>query len=119
VPAGAALAVDRDGFSQAITDAISSHPLITVLREEVPRVPAESAMFPLILATGPLTSDTLSADVATLVGGEHLYFYDAISPIVLAESIDMTKVFRASRWSRNLRTVPSGASTRASPHFDD
>jgi methylenetetrahydrofolate--tRNA-(uracil-5-)-methyltransferase len=103
VPAGAALAVDRDGFSQAITDAITSHPLITVVREEVPAVPADGAMFPLIIATGPLTSETLSADVARLVGGDHLYFYDAISPIVLAESIDMSKVFRASRWGRSLR----------------
>ncbi len=103
VPAGAALAVDRDRFSQTITDAIGGHPLITVVREEVPRVPAEAAMFPLIVATGPLTSDTLSADIAALVGGDHLYFYDAISPIVLADSIDMSKVFRASRWERSLR----------------
>ena len=100
VPAGAALAVDRDGFSQAITGAISSHPLITVVREEVPRLPRDSSMFPLIVATGPLTSETLSADIAALVGGDHLYFYDAISPIVLAESIDLSKVFRASRWDR-------------------
>jgi methylenetetrahydrofolate--tRNA-(uracil-5-)-methyltransferase len=103
VPAGAALAVDREGFSQAITDAIHAHPLITVVREEVPRVPADASLFPLIIATGPLTSDTLSADIAALVGGDHLYFYDAISPIVLRESIDMTKVFRASRWDRSLR----------------
>src|SRR5262245_4453432 len=106
VPAGAALAVDRDRFSQAITDAIASQPLITVIREEVARIPADPAMFPLIVATGPLTSDTLSADIAALVGGEHLYFYDAISPIVLAETIDMTKVFRASRWGRSIRGVP-------------
>ncbi len=61
-------------------------------------------MFPLIVATGPLTSETLSADIAALVGGDHLYFYDAISPIVLAGTIDMTKVFRASRWGRSLRS---------------
>ena len=103
MPAGAALAVDRERFSQAITDAIASHPLITVVREEVTRIPADPSMFPLIIATGPLTSDSLSADIAALVGGEHLYFYDAISPIVLAETIDMTKVFRASRWGRSLR----------------
>jgi len=103
VPAGAALAVDREHFSQAITDAIQSHPLITVAREEVLRVPQDPSMFPLIIATGPLTSDSLSADIAALVGGDHLYFYDAISPIVLAETIDMTKVFRASRWDRSLR----------------
>jgi methylenetetrahydrofolate--tRNA-(uracil-5-)-methyltransferase len=103
VPAGAALAVDRERFSQAITDAVQSHPLISVAREEVPCVPTDSSMFPLIIATGPLTSDSLSADIAALVGADHLYFYDAISPIVLAETVDMTKVFRASRWDRSLR----------------
>ena len=103
VPAGAALAVDRERFSEAITEAITSHPLIAVVREEVSRVPVNASMFPLIIATGPLTSDTLSADIAVLVGGDHLYFYDAISPIVLAESIDMARVFRASRWERSLR----------------
>ena len=103
VPAGAALAVDREGFSRAVTEAIHAHPLITVVREEVPRLPTDSSMFPLIVATGPLTSDSLSADIAGLVGADHLYFYDAISPIVLAETIDMTKVFRASRWDRSIR----------------
>src|SRR6186997_2225690 len=103
VPAGAALAVDRDRFSQAVTDAIHGHPLITVAREEVTSIPTDPAMYPLIIATGPLTSESLSADVAMLVGAEHLYFYDAISPIVLAESLDMSKVFRASRWGRSLR----------------
>ena len=103
VPAGAALAVDRERFSQAITDAIASHPLISLERSEITRVPADPSMFPLIIATGPLTSDSLSADIAALVGGDHLYFYDAISPIVLAETIDMTRVFRASRWDRSLR----------------
>lgn len=103
VPAGAALAVDRDGFSAAITSAIAGHPLITLVREEVPRVPADASMFPLVIATGPLTSEALSADVAALVGRDHLYFYDAISPIVLAETIDRSKVFRASRWARSLR----------------
>jgi methylenetetrahydrofolate--tRNA-(uracil-5-)-methyltransferase len=104
VPAGAALAVDRERFSQAITDAIESHRLISVAREEVARIPGDPAMFPLIIATGPLTSEMLSADIAALVGGDHLYFYDAISPIVLAETIDMGKVFRASRWGRSLRS---------------
>ena len=103
VPAGAALAVDRERFSQAVTDAIHAHPNITVIREEVSAIPTDPAMFPLIVATGPLTSPSLSADVAALVGAEHLYFYDAISPIVLAESLDMSKVFRASRWGRSLR----------------
>jgi methylenetetrahydrofolate--tRNA-(uracil-5-)-methyltransferase len=108
VPAGAALAVDREGFSRAITEAVAAHPGITVVREEVTRISDDPAMFPLVLATGPLTSDALSAEIARLVGGEHLYFYDAISPIVLAESIDRSKVFRASRWGRSLR----------SPEFD-
>jgi methylenetetrahydrofolate--tRNA-(uracil-5-)-methyltransferase len=103
VPAGAALAVDRERFAQAVTDAITSHPLIAVVREEVPRIPSDPSMFPLIIATGPLTSATLSADVAALVGGDHLYFYDAISPIVLSESIDRERVFRASRWGRSIR----------------
>jgi methylenetetrahydrofolate--tRNA-(uracil-5-)-methyltransferase len=103
VPAGAALAVDRERFSQAVTGAIGEHPLIEVVREEIRSIPTEPAMYPLIVATGPLTSEALSADVAALVGAEHLYFYDAISPIVLAESLDMTKVFRASRWGRSLR----------------
>jgi methylenetetrahydrofolate--tRNA-(uracil-5-)-methyltransferase len=102
VPAGAALAVDRERFSQAVTAAIASHPLITVRREEVTSIPSPGEG-PVIIATGPLTSDALSADIAALVGASHLYFYDAISPIVLADSIDMTKVYRASRWSRSLR----------------
>jgi methylenetetrahydrofolate--tRNA-(uracil-5-)-methyltransferase len=107
VPAGAALAVDREGFSRAVTDAIHGHALITVVREEVPRIPTDASMYPLIIATGPLTSDTLSADIAAMVGSDHLYFYDAVSPIVLAESLDMTKVFRASRWGRSLRGAGS------------
>ncbi|MGH9347889.1 MAG: methylenetetrahydrofolate--tRNA-(uracil(54)-C(5))-methyltransferase (FADH(2)-oxidizing) TrmFO [Vicinamibacterales bacterium] len=102
VPAGAALAVDRERFSQAVTGAIDSHPLISVVREEVPRIPQDASLFPLVIATGPLTSEALSADVARFVGRDHLYFYDAVSPIVLAESIDRAKVFRASRWGRSL-----------------
>jgi len=102
VPAGAALAVDRERFSSLITEAVTTHPLIEVVRGEVPRLP-EPADSPLIIATGPLTSESLSAEIAALVGSTHLYFYDAISPIVLAESIDRSKVFRASRWDRSLR----------------
>ena len=108
VPAGAALAVDRDGFAQAVTHAMRTHPGISVVRAEVAEIPADPAFFPLIVATGPLTSDALSAQIAALVGNQHLYFYDAISPIVLAESIDMTKVFRASRWGRSLRDAGAG-----------
>lgn len=105
VPAGAALAVDRHVFSRAVTEAVGGHPRITIERDEVPRVPRpEDGWSPVIIATGPLTSDTLSADIQALVGAEHLSFYDAISPIVLAESIDMSKVFRASRWDRNVWT---------------
>jgi len=102
VPAGAALAVDRERFSAAVTDALTGHPSIEIVRREVPRVPRDPGG-PVIIATGPLTSPELSTDIASLVGGQHLYFYDAISPIVLAESIDRTKVFRASRWGRSLR----------------
>jgi methylenetetrahydrofolate--tRNA-(uracil-5-)-methyltransferase len=103
VPAGAALAVDRIVFSQTVTDRVSGHPLITISREEIPRLPdAPSGWSPVVVATGPLTSDALSADIRAFVGEDHLHFYDAISPIVLAESIDMSKVFRASRWNRNL-----------------
>ena len=106
VPAGAALAVDRDVFSSRVTEAIASHPLISIRRGEVASIPS-GADGPVIIATGPLTSDALSADVAALVGAKHLYFYDAISPIVLSESIDRSKVFRASRWGRSLRSEPS------------
>ena len=109
VPAGAALAVDRDRFSEAVTRAIASHPLITLRREEVPSLPRVDG--PLVIATGPLTSDALSREIAALVGAEHLYFYDSISPIVLAESIDRSKVFRASRWGRSLRRAVDAPSS--------
>jgi methylenetetrahydrofolate--tRNA-(uracil-5-)-methyltransferase len=102
VPAGAALAVDRERFSEEITHALATHPLVTIVREEVLAIPSATERDPVIVATGPLTSEALSADIAALVGAEHLYFYDAISPIVLAESIDRGKVFRASRWNRSL-----------------
>ena len=102
VPAGAALAVDRDEFSAQVTHALSGHPLIEIVRGEIARLPPPGDG-PVIVATGPLTSDALSADVAAMVGATHLYFYDAISPIVLADSIDHSKVFRASRWGRSLR----------------
>jgi methylenetetrahydrofolate--tRNA-(uracil-5-)-methyltransferase len=101
VPAGAALAVDREQFSEGITRAVESHPLITVDRREIHAIPASSTSSPVIVATGPLTSEALSKDIAAFVGREHLAFFDAISPIVLAESIDMTRVFRASRWDRH------------------
>ncbi len=99
VPAGGAMAVDRVKFSEEVTAAIAAHPLITIARGEIERI--ADLPRPLIVATGPLTSEALSKELAALVGGSHLYFYDAISPIVLAESIDMSKVFRASRWNKD------------------
>jgi methylenetetrahydrofolate--tRNA-(uracil-5-)-methyltransferase len=117
VPAGAALAVDRIRFSETVTREIENHPRIRIVREEMRGVPVSGPGRPVIVATGPLTSDSLSRDVAALVGGDHLYFYDAISPIVLAESIDMSKVFRASRWARSFRAgdAPRGHSTVTVP----
>jgi methylenetetrahydrofolate--tRNA-(uracil-5-)-methyltransferase len=118
VPAGAALAVDRDRFAQGVTAAVTSHPRITILREEVAGIPP-SLGGPVIVATGPLTSQSLSADIAAVVGSDHLYFYDAISPIVLAETIDRSRVFRASRWGRSLagpsQVVGSAAAVAPGP----
>jgi methylenetetrahydrofolate--tRNA-(uracil-5-)-methyltransferase len=114
VPAGAALAVDRETFSGTVTRAIAEHPLIQIVRAEIPRVPRDLDG-PVIVATGPLTSDALSADIAEMVGATHLYFYDAVSPIVLAESIDASKVFRASRWGRSLRNASSPKDQGPSP----
>jgi methylenetetrahydrofolate--tRNA-(uracil-5-)-methyltransferase len=103
VPAGAALAVDRELFAAGVTEAIQEHPLITVERGEIDRLPPPISGAAVIVATGPLTSDRLSAEIAAFVGRDHLAFFDAISPIVLAETIDYSKVFRASRWNRSLR----------------
>ena len=102
VPAGTALAVDRERFAQVVTELIEGHPLVTLVREEVLRVPKTR---PLIIATGPLTTGTFFRDVATLIGSKQLYFYDAISPIVLAETINHSRVFRASRWNKNSQSV--------------
>ena len=107
VPAGAALAVDRQLFAERVTEAITSHPRITVERREWTEIPSPNPDSPVVIATGPLTSDALSAAIAQFVGRDHLAFFDAISPIVLAESIDMSKVFRASRWGRSLRNPQS------------
>ena len=93
VPAGTALAVDREVFAQAVTDRLASHPGIEIVREEVTRIPSGLA----ILASGPLTSDTLAEAIAAFTGTDHLYFFDAIAPIVSADSIDMTIAFRQSR----------------------
>jgi methylenetetrahydrofolate--tRNA-(uracil-5-)-methyltransferase len=102
VPAGAALAVDREKFAEEMTAAIEAHPRIHVTRSEITAIPSDIAGSPVIVATGPLTSSALSASIQEFVGRAHLAFFDAISPIVLAETIDMSKVFRASRWNRSL-----------------
>jgi methylenetetrahydrofolate--tRNA-(uracil-5-)-methyltransferase len=96
VPAGGALAVDRDLFAATVTERINNHPRITIKRQEVTQVPGA----PTIIATGPLTSPTLSDDIARLTGEQDLYFYDAMAPIVTADSIDMSIAFRASRYGR-------------------
>jgi methylenetetrahydrofolate--tRNA-(uracil-5-)-methyltransferase len=97
VPAGGALGVDRERFAALVTERILNHPRITLRREEAPRVPDG----PTLIASGPLTSDALAHDMARLTGREYLYFYDAIAPIVSADSIDMSIAFRASRYGRN------------------
>ncbi len=115
VPAGAALAVDRDRFASAVTEALYGHAAVTILRQEIPRLAdLLDGHTPVIIATGPLTSESLATDIARFVGQDYLYFYDAISPIVLAETIDMNKVFRASRWDRSL-TRDSGSGIREAP----
>ncbi|WP_438432432.1 FADH(2)-oxidizing methylenetetrahydrofolate--tRNA-(uracil(54)-C(5))-methyltransferase TrmFO [Gorillibacterium sp. sgz500922] len=96
VPAGGALAVDRDGFSGEITEILSSHPLIEVVREELTELPEG----PTVVASGPLTSSALSEKLRGLIGEEYLYFYDAAAPIVEKDSIDMDKVFVASRYDK-------------------
>jgi methylenetetrahydrofolate--tRNA-(uracil-5-)-methyltransferase len=97
VPAGGALAVDRDDFSAYISAKIDAEPNITVVREEVTSLPTEGTT---ILASGPLTSEALSQDLAKLTGSEHLYFYDAIAPIVEADSINFDIAWRASRYDK-------------------
>ena len=98
VPAGGALAVDRFGFSSAVTEKIRSHPNITVVEEEVTAIPGEGNV---IVASGPLTSDALSEDIARhFPGEEYLHFFDAAAPIVTFESIDMDKAWFASRYDR-------------------
>ena len=96
VPAGGALAVDREQFAERVTEALQSHPNIEIVREEVTEIPNE----PTIIASGPLTSPRLSRALEALTGQEHLYFYDAIAPIVVADSINMEICFRASRYNR-------------------
>jgi methylenetetrahydrofolate--tRNA-(uracil-5-)-methyltransferase len=97
VPAGGALAVDREAFSATITRRLQQSPLIELVPGRVDTLPEQR---PLLVATGPLTADTLAADIARRVGAEHLAYYDAIAPIVSAESIDWSQVFMASRWDK-------------------
>ena len=96
LPAGAALAVDREAFAKLVTEKINTHPNIQVIREEYTHIPDT----PVIVASGPLTSDSLSQSIAKLSGEEHLFFFDAIAPIVRAESINMEIAFRASRYDK-------------------
>jgi methylenetetrahydrofolate--tRNA-(uracil-5-)-methyltransferase len=95
VPAGKALAVDRQGFAQTITDRLKSHSLIETITEEVLSVPETG---PLVMATGPLTGEALAEDLMRLIGSAYLHFYDAIAPIVYLESIDFNKAYRGSRY---------------------
>ena len=98
VPAGGALAVDRDKFSEMITETIKNHPNINVIEEELTQIPKGD--IPVVVATGPLTSDTLSQDIRTYTKQKGLYFYDAAAPIIEKDSIDMNKVYLKSRYDK-------------------
>ncbi len=97
LPAGGALAVDREGFAALVTNAISNHPKIKVIREEYAFIPNQ----PAIIASGPLTSPKMAASIQQLTGQEHLFFFDAIAPIVFADSINMEVAFRGSRYQND------------------
>lgn len=97
VPAGNALAIDREGFSKAVTQAIISNPKINLIREEITQIPQD---VPCIVASGPLTSEKLADDIKKFTGEEHLHFFDAIAPIVEKDSIDFEKAFYASRYDK-------------------
>src|SRR5579859_3887106 len=96
VPAGSALAVDREAFAGLLTATLEQHPLVEVIREEAVAIPAG----PVIIATGPLTSAAFGDQLNGLIGARNLYFYDAIAPIVAHDSIDLSVAFRASRWGK-------------------
>lgn len=98
VPAGHALAVDRETFAGKVTEAISAEPNIKIIREEITQIREDEGLT--VVATGPLTSDGLSLEIVRLSGSDHLYFYDSISPIVEADSIDMSKVYMAARYGK-------------------
>lgn len=97
IPAGGALAVDRELFSNYISEKLESHPLINLVREEATSIPKDC---PVIIATGPLSSEAISEEIARITGSQYLYFYDAAAPVVTYESIDLSKVFKASRYNR-------------------
>lgn len=99
VPAGGALAVDREGFSRYITEKVTNHPRITVHHEEITEIPSTEGQI-VIIASGPLTSEGLSKSIGELLGHEYLYFYDAAAPIVTLESINMDTAYRASRYGK-------------------
>ena len=115
VPAGGALAVDRQGFSRYITQKISSHPKITVLREEVSEIPREDDAVT-VVASGPLTEGALAEDILRRTGRESLYFYDAAAPIVTLESLDMKKAYRASRYGKGEAAYINCPMTREEYH---
>src|SRR5512133_2213601 len=94
LPAGGALAVDRESFARLVTERIEKHPNIEIVREEVKEIPESLA----IIASGPLTSPALSQSIATLSGEEHLFFFDAIAPVIHADSVNLEIAFRASRY---------------------
>lgn len=99
VPAGGALAVDRDAFSKTIGEALANHPLVTIKREEMTELPAlDSGKY--VIATGPLTSASLAEQIQSVAGGDILHFFDAIAPIVTADSVDMTKAWKQSRYDK-------------------
>ncbi|HEY0049290.1 MAG TPA: methylenetetrahydrofolate--tRNA-(uracil(54)-C(5))-methyltransferase (FADH(2)-oxidizing) TrmFO, partial [Pyrinomonadaceae bacterium] len=97
IPAGAALAVDRHKFAEYITEKIENHPRIEIIREEVREIPPDEIT---VIATGPLTSEALTNEIMKLTGDDQLYFYDAIAPIVAADSIDMSIAFKAARYGK-------------------
>ena len=99
VPAGGALAVDRKGFSQYITDKVTNHPNINVIHEELEEIPYEENALT-IVASGPLTAGKLAENIGELMGQKYFYFYDAAAPIVTLESVDMTKAWKASRYNK-------------------
>lgn len=112
VPAGGALAVDRDVFAAMVTERMEKHPRITIVDEVARRIPSfASPERPVIIATGPLTGDELAQDIAGVVGADHLAYYDAIAPIISADSIDWDKVFKQSRWGKG-GSSPSERSER-------